>query len=103
MIPCFLALRVKKDGKREGLLRAINTFFSGFPEAVCSGNDISMRKDVETMNKNKSEMNKVISNTNNTLEGSESRLDEVDDQISHLKDKVEKTNTQLDQQEEKKN
>lgn len=91
MIPCFLALRVKKDGKREGPLRFVNIPFSCFPEAVCSGNYISIRKDIEIMNKNKSEMKNIIPNTKNTLEGSESRLDEVDDQISHLNDKVEKT------------
>ena len=38
-----------------------------------SGNYISMKKDIQTMNKNQVEMKNTISEMNNTLEGTKSR------------------------------
>ena len=44
-----------------------------------SGNNIIMKRDIETMNKNQLEMKIAISEMKNTLEGIKSRLDEAED------------------------
>ena len=42
-----------------------------------SGNNNSMKKEIETINKNQEEMKNTNSEIENTLEGSTSRLDEA--------------------------
>ena len=55
-----------------------------------TGNYISMKKDIKTMNKNQVDMKTTISEIKNTLEGIKRRPDETEYQISELEDKVEK-------------
>ena len=58
-----------------------------------SGNYITMKKDIETLNNNQLEMKNAVSEMKNTLEAIKSRLDEAEDQNRELKCNVEK-NTQ---------
>ena len=65
-----------------------------------TGNYISMKKDIKTMNKNQVDMKTTISEIKNTLEGINSRLDEAEDQIRELEDNITVT-TQGKHQKEK--
>ena len=54
-----------------------------------TGNYISMKNDIETINKSQEEMKNTVSEKKNILEGIKSKLDKTD-HISDLENKVEK-------------